>query len=220
MLSTNWVIVDIFQIKGPNGSHLCFVYPVAGPRVSDILQIFNGPDMVLRKVALQAARAMATLHEHGVCHGDYTPANILLRLSGLNSLSESEIIQALGEPMTTEVSKISGEPLELTVPKYLVYPLDYIEIDQRFFTEDIYVIDSGESFNISKPPESLSVPRSYSPPELIVERRAGLASDVWALGCTLFAIRTERKFIDPFDENPDDRLCSIVETLGSPPAKW
>lgn len=53
-----------------------------------------------------------------------------------------------------------------------------------------------------------------------MERRAGLASDAWALGCTLFAIRTGRKFIDPFDENQDDRLCFIIETLGSPPAKW
>jgi len=115
-------------------------------------------------------------------------------------VSESEIIQALGEPMATEVSKTSGEPLELIVSKYRVYPLNYNEIDQRFFTEDIYVIGFGKSFNTSKPPESLHVSRSYSPSESIMGRIAGFASDAWALGCTLFAIRTERRFVEPFDE--------------------
>lgn len=77
-------------------------------------------------------------------------------MSGLNGLSEGEATQALGEEMTTVVYKISGEFLELTVPKYLVYPLCYIEINQRFSTGDIYVIDFGESFTYQSP-QNLSV---------------------------------------------------------------
>jgi serine/threonine-protein kinase SRPK3 len=58
-----------FWINGPNGSHLCFVYPVAGPRVSYMLHQSEDPDRRLRKVALQAVQAMAELHSLGICHG-------------------------------------------------------------------------------------------------------------------------------------------------------
>jgi len=59
--------LNMLEIKGPNGTHLCLVYLDSGARISDILRIVNDPDMVLRKVIRQAARAMAILHEHGVC---------------------------------------------------------------------------------------------------------------------------------------------------------
>ena len=61
--------LDHFQIDGPNGSHICFVYPVLGPRVSCVLKEFENPEKALRKVALQAVQGMATLHSHGICHG-------------------------------------------------------------------------------------------------------------------------------------------------------
>lgn len=109
------------------------VYPVAGPRVSRIPQVFDDWDRMLRKVALQAARAMAILHQHGICHSgkcypsnfytlseppwlimsnqiDFTPANILLRMQNLDGLSESEIIRILGELITAEAVTRSGVP--------------------------------------------------------------------------------------------------------------
>lgn len=61
--------LDHFRIEGPNGSHLCFVYPVLGPQVSHILKDFEQPDVSLRRIALQCTQAMAALHEHGICHG-------------------------------------------------------------------------------------------------------------------------------------------------------
>jgi serine/threonine protein kinase len=64
---------DQLRIEGPNGSHLCFVYPVAGPRVSLIAQQFEDPDRSLRKTARQAAEVMSALHSHGICHGGQFP---------------------------------------------------------------------------------------------------------------------------------------------------
>lgn len=62
--------LDQFTIKGPNGSHLCFVYPLLGPNVS--LGIFRSsadPDKDLRTISLQVAKALAFLHSEGICHG-------------------------------------------------------------------------------------------------------------------------------------------------------
>lgn len=61
--------LDQFRFEGPNGSHLCFVYPVAGPRSSWIIEKSENPSKSLRKVAFQVAEAMDLLHRHGLCHG-------------------------------------------------------------------------------------------------------------------------------------------------------
>jgi serine/threonine protein kinase len=75
---------DQFRIEGPNGSHLCFVYPVAGPRVSLIAQQFEDPDRSLRKMARQATEVMAALHSHGICHGGKFPKFPQATLHGWN----------------------------------------------------------------------------------------------------------------------------------------
>jgi serine/threonine protein kinase len=65
----NCLPLDHFQIDGPNGSHICFVYPVLGPRVSCILKESENPEKALRKIAFQTVQGMVTLHSHGICHG-------------------------------------------------------------------------------------------------------------------------------------------------------
>lgn len=62
--------LDYFKIHGPNGSHLCLVYPVLGPKVS--LGLHEPPpnhDKILRRICHQVVEAVDCLHTHGVCHG-------------------------------------------------------------------------------------------------------------------------------------------------------
>jgi serine/threonine-protein kinase SRPK3 len=63
--------LDQFEIHGPNGTHYVFVYPVLGPRVSKLLHLsrLDNPGPQLRKMCLEIAQAMATIHAHGICHG-------------------------------------------------------------------------------------------------------------------------------------------------------
>ncbi|XHG09836.1 hypothetical protein AWENTII_012874 [Aspergillus wentii] len=211
--------LDQFKMKGPNGEHWCFVYPLAGPPVSSITQEFKD-QRTLQSMALQAVKALASLHSHGICHGDFIPRNVLVRMTGLDGLSEEKVIEILGEPIKSEVTTYSGQPLPGTARKYLVDSIDFYDLDPQFLTDQIYVIDFGESFDLSHPPKTLGTPRSYCAPELLLGEPPSIASDLWALACTLFTIRMGRKIIDLFDNEPDDYLYFLVLMLGPLPEPW
>jgi len=104
-----------------------------------------------------------------------------------------------------------------TVPQYLVYPALWENVDARFLLETPSVIDFGECFNISDPPEDVGTPGCYRSPELLLKYKLGIQSDLWALGCTLFEIRTGRKLFESFDDSDDDYLEDMCLVLGRLP---
>ena len=63
--------LDEFEIKGPNGVHFAFVYPVLGPLVSQLYHLIGSEDLgsIHRHVAYQVTKAMAILHSQDMCHG-------------------------------------------------------------------------------------------------------------------------------------------------------
>ena len=82
------------------------------------------------------------------------------------------------------------------------------------------IIDFGQSFAIAHPPPDYApaAPIHYFPPESYFEKRFCSASDVWALGCTIFEIRAGFPLIESrFGANI---LMQIVQTLGKLPDPW
>ena len=71
ILSSLCLSSDQFEIRGPNGSHQCFVYPVLGPKAS--LGLLRAPeeqrDKALRDACYQLVQAVDFLHSQGICHG-------------------------------------------------------------------------------------------------------------------------------------------------------
>lgn len=63
--------LERFEIKGPNGTHRAFVYPVLGPRVSRLMHVamMDDPGPTLRKLCFEATQGLALLHAHSICHG-------------------------------------------------------------------------------------------------------------------------------------------------------
>ena len=96
---------------------------------------------------------------------DFTPANILLQVSVLDSLSEEEVLEAPGEPLQNEVLTESGDiPLDSTAPKYLVRAVDFYSVDTRKMKNEPCIISFGESFEVAHPPEDLGIPQVYCSP--------------------------------------------------------
>lgn len=236
--------LDEFEIRGPNGTHLCLAYPVLGPTVAQgAFRRSPNLESVLREVGRRTAMAVDLLHRHGICHGgkysedsqvqmksnaklllpDITSRNILHRVLGLNGLTEDEVLRVVGTPVRNSVLCGRGEPHNLpAVPQYLVYPVKWLDVDTKHISPESCVIDLGQSFSISQTPDGddLGTPGPYRSPELILDKAAGVASDLWALGCTLFEVRTGRKLFCLFDDDDDSYLEAMVEVLGKLPEPW
>ncbi|KAL2845915.1 kinase-like domain-containing protein [Aspergillus pseudoustus] len=213
---------DQFVIEGPNGSHQCLIYPVAGPPVGQMFLKAENPTKILRGLVRQAAEAMAVLHRHGICHGDFRPSNILLRLDGVNGLDEPEILEQFGHPSVTELFLVDGFPQPgASAPDYLVIPAQNEE-NTLASGEQLCVIDFGEAFEAtSPPPGGVGIPLPYCAPEIILESgKCGFASDIWALAATMFEIRFGMRLFELFDNDPDDYLVCLVDMFGAMPEPW
>lgn len=124
----------------------------------------------------------------------------------------------IGTPEKTYVHTESGEKLPTSSPRYLTVPANLSKLLDKYLTDQICVIDFGECFPISSPPEDLGIPENYLPPELLLEHENAVspACDIWALGCTLFEIREQLPlFYMIFDK--DELLAEMVRFFGKPP---
>ncbi|KAF2488402.1 kinase-like protein [Lophium mytilinum] len=209
-----------FWVEGPNGRHLCLVLPVFGPRVDDIWERFDNPGEALRSIAMQATRGLHFLHSNGLCHGDFRPANILLKISNLDHLSEEQVVEALGKPELKDIRTTTGEDPEPMAPKYTVTPISWAEVDRKYLTNEISIIDFGESFDIASPPKELGTPTAYCSPEVLFDSSPNLASDLWALACTISEIRSGRRLFRDWDGDGEDPKFQMVQLLGKFPEPW
>ncbi|KAA8914269.1 hypothetical protein FN846DRAFT_806204 [Sphaerosporella brunnea] len=158
-------VLDELKIKGTNGTHPCIVTELVGPSVaavkgcSDIIDSAILPVNMGRRLAMQAAKAVAFLHSHGIVPAavDFHTGNLEFTQSvDIHSWSVEEVYAALGgELITVPHSAALGRLDESTPqiesphePKYLVCPPSV----SKFWplcnssTPNIRVLDFGESF--------------------------------------------------------------------------
>ncbi|KAI1644296.1 kinase-like protein [Daldinia loculata] len=214
-----------FWIDGPNGRHLCLVLPALGPDLSKLSRgIYSRVNPAFaREVSLQAARALIQLHLNGLCHGDFTVSNMALRLINEFDLYEEDyLFELFGRPQTAPLRTYSGDPPGPHGPKYIVVPLDFCSSATNLLSSEICIIDFDQSFTITGPPlERPGIPAKYLAPEIAVGRPASPASDIWALGCAIFRIRSgDDLFFDYDTDTPTDALRQIVKALGELPEEW
>ncbi|KAF1841475.1 kinase domain-containing protein [Cucurbitaria berberidis CBS 394.84] len=214
-----------FTFDGPNGHHLCLVLPVLGPSASELSYHFTCrlTPQLARTVAYQATRAIADLHSQGLCHGDVTTGNFCLSLCDIDRFGEGDIYRLFGRPTTGELETESGEMTGPEAPRYIVEAINFLAPPSNIINTDIKLIDFDQCFPISTPPEELlGTPLEFLAPEVAVGLAASPASDIWALGCCIFRLRSgEGPFESPFDVTcPADLISYIIHTLGDMPRKW
>lgn len=75
-------------------------------------------------------------------------------------------------------------------PRYLVVNA-HLQDSSEYISDDIALIDFGESFLNTQPRDSTGIPSAYCSPEGFFDGCGdlGFSSDIWALGCTLIEVR-------------------------------
>lgn len=139
-----------------------------------------------------------------------------------DSYEESDLLKLFGRPRTAPVRTYSGEPPEPHAPDYIVVPLDFCSANTNVLSSEICVIDFDQSFTITgPPPERPGIPAKYLAPEVAVGQPLSPASDVWALGCSIFRVRSgDDLFFDYDTDCPADALRQIVKAVGELPNEW
>lgn len=115
----------------------------------------------------------------------------------------------------------SGKDLPGSSPQYLVHTAELSRLGSEYLTDQICVIDFGESFSTSSPPSDMGIPENCIPPEVLLEEKnaIGRGCDLWALGCTLFEIRKQIPlFYMIYDI--DELLAEMVRFFGKLPDGW
>ena len=214
-------VTDHFTVQGPNGTHLCLISPLAGPSLRYMLHEadIRFPADLARKLAKQLADAIESMHSAGIAHGDLTPSNVLFAVDDIvRTWSDSELTQFLGEPEKWSVDPLDGSTPLPFAPEHVIEPADTsILSSMSLLQENVTIIDFGQSFFAKHPPDGYqpATVDQYMAPETRFESRVVIASDVWALACIIYEIRTGTPLFDDFLI-----LMQLVELLGKFPDRW
>ncbi len=101
--------------------------------------------------------------------------------------------------------------------------LDFLASNESIISwDDVQLLDFDLCFPISSPPdEMLGIPRDFLAPEVAVGQPASPASDVWALGCSIFRMRSGNSPFASLDSwTPRDAAAIIAGAMGDLPASW
>ncbi|KAI0019845.1 kinase-like domain-containing protein [Xylariomycetidae sp. FL0641] len=179
-----------FWIRGPNGRHLCFVLPVLGMTLTDWRSFHHETDHeLIKEVCYQIVESMAFIHSNGICHGDFRPSNILMKVNDLDHLDQEAMLDLLGAPTRSWLYTHTGDEIGPEAPEYVVGPAPLETLrDVGLVTNDIAVVDFGESYEPSKGTDSLGIPASYAAPEASFGGRLGFGTDLWTLACTFLGL--------------------------------
>lgn len=223
-------LLDHFTHRGPNGTHLCLVSEVGGPSIKEFNDCpgeYKGSRRlkasVARDVCSQVINGLDYIHITGIAHGDLTPANILLRLANIDEWTEDQIHERLGVPQKQEIDRSSSQltASASSFPDYAVVAINMKEVNPIWLSDKIIIIDFGIGFFLKKSSLDFGTPKSYCAPEFLFGGHRSIASDIWALGCTIFEIRTgSRLFKYNGIPTKDEMLIATVKLLGTLPDKW
>ena len=128
----------------------------------------------------------------------------------------------MGEPETAPLETESGIPAGPEAPKYIVKAVDFLATPENLILPEAILIDFDQAFRVTSPPkEMLGTPFSNLAPEVALGFPASPASDVWALGCSIFRLRSGRDLFGTFEvTSPADLLRAIMQVLGDLPTAW
>ena len=107
------------------------------------------------------------------------------------------------------------------MPRYIVKPATFHNLGPDLLKDNVRLIDFGIAFFVDNPPEDLGTPPSFTAPEVWFERAAGKSTDLWALGCAIYTVRSNATMIETtWGGTSLECVGGMVELLGAPPKRW
>lgn len=163
--------------------------PVLGPTLTLVHGYYGIDPNVPKDICFQLAQSLKFLHSHGICHGDFRPANILFQLADdIDEWSEEDMDKVLGLPVVTDVHVEGTHRRGLGVPAYLVSPRAF-KFSSGICSSRITVIDFGVAYHVEAPPAGSGIPFPFAAPEeLLAGYPVGFSSDIWSLACTMSVV--------------------------------
>lgn len=133
---------------------------------------------------------------------------------------------AFDHPDPEPVSRVDGQPLTSpNVPKHVYLPIWLGQPGNEIMLPEakILLADFGTAFCPARETRVESfTPLQIRPPEARFEPKKPLSysSDIWSLGCMIWAILGVRPFLDSWLFGPDDATADQVDALGPMPVEW
>ncbi|PWY87446.1 serine protein kinase [Aspergillus heteromorphus CBS 117.55] len=181
-------LLDHFHHDGPNGTHLCLVFPA---------MISNGEAMTIRgkpreaeyvrNISKQILLGLDLLHAADIAHCDLQPASILFTVAGL---TQNELL--LQPPELSTVKWLEGVEADSSAPEYLVASqIRRGELDDAdASTLLVRIGDLGGAISSRNRDTVPVAPSALRAPELIHGEPWDKTIDIWALGCLIFELAT------------------------------
>lgn len=180
-------LLDQFEHKGPNGVHLCLVFPVM---MSDgeAMTVRENPRCsgYVREVSKQILLGLNYLHDQGLIHGDLQPANILFTVNC--DLSSG----MMAEPEFSPINWLPGVEVDNSAPRYLMSsqrPRGMLD-NAAFSTLTVKIGDMGGAMWNTQSDSLPVTPMALRAPELLQPSLWNEKVDIWALGCLIFQLAT------------------------------
>ncbi|KAM0811674.1 putative Kinase domain-containing protein [Seiridium cardinale] len=222
-------VLDRYDVEGPNGIHSCLVTTPARCSLADAAEAADYSPFnlcVARSLSAQLAMAVAHIHELGYVHGDLHMGNMLLQLPNIDHLSIQQLYADFGSPVPEPVVRVDKQPLaSSSIPPYVYSPIWLGKPGDELLLPEVkmFLADFGTAFCPSQ--ESVyesCTPLQIRPPEAKFEPTETLSypSDIWSLGCIIWAILGVRPFLDSWLFGPDDAIMDQVDALGPLPDEW
>lgn len=217
-------LLDHFDIRGVNGSHMAMVFELMGENMLNLMYKFKAAKYaartlkgsvplhllrldLVRLIAQQLLLLVDYMHRKGVVHTDLKPENILMTFDGTlcDSLRRNIRGSLRFQILPSQPLVSSLQDIETGALKVKVADLGNATYSNFHFTNYIQT-------------------RQYRAPEIILKHgNWGALADVWSIGCLLFELMTGDYLFDPHEgqtfTKDEDHLAQIIELLGEFPSE-
>ncbi|OJJ51657.1 hypothetical protein ASPZODRAFT_88270 [Penicilliopsis zonata CBS 506.65] len=204
------LILDSFEISGPDGNHTCLVYRPLGMSFTEFQSLCPDnklPVDMLRKGVQLVLIALAFIHENDVVHTDISANNILQGIedtSVLRQIEEDELARPIARKILNDRQIYFSRP----VPVSAGLPV---------------LSDFGEA-RVSKSNQRGDImPGIYRAPEVILDMEWDNKVDIWSIGVMAWDMATGGHLFlakKGGTLNDEQHLAEMVSLMGPPPPEF